>query len=178
MTHYDFGFTGLRKDGTLTTDPDVVFGVDLAPGNAETTDWPYLTKSKDTVMLFEVLEHFRLDPLFVFLEANRVLTKGGLLVLPRTSSCVSKLWMLSALLRGLLNPCISGRSQSKTPIRHKGGDVRRDGLGGGVRQNGKWALSIIWPGGLKSEPGTSRSVLTEDKMAIGSIHRKDAADLA
>jgi nucleoside-diphosphate-sugar epimerase len=37
--------------------------------------------------------------------------------------------------------------------------------------------TIIRPGGLKSEPATGEAILTEDKMAIGSIHREDLADL-
>jgi nucleoside-diphosphate-sugar epimerase len=37
--------------------------------------------------------------------------------------------------------------------------------------------TIIRPGGLKSEPATGEAILTEDKKAIGSIHREDLADL-
>ena len=38
--------------------------------------------------------------------------------------------------------------------------------------------TIIRPGGLKSEPGTGRAILTEDATtAIGSIHREDVAAL-
>ncbi|KAL7440995.1 hypothetical protein ACHAXH_007964 [Discostella pseudostelligera] len=37
--------------------------------------------------------------------------------------------------------------------------------------------TIIRPGGLVSEPETSKAVLTEDTTAIGSIHRGDVADL-
>lgn len=37
--------------------------------------------------------------------------------------------------------------------------------------------TIIRPGGLKSEPATGKAILTEDKMAIGSIHREDLANL-
>ena len=37
--------------------------------------------------------------------------------------------------------------------------------------------TIIRPGGLKSEPATGEAILTEDKMAIGTIHREDVADL-
>lgn len=38
--------------------------------------------------------------------------------------------------------------------------------------------TIIRPGGLKSEPATGQAILSEDNMAIGSIHREDVADLA
>lgn len=41
--------------------------------------------------------------------------------------------------------------------------------------NSNW--TIIRPGGLKSEPGTGKAILTEDNTAIGSIHREDVADL-
>ena len=41
--------------------------------------------------------------------------------------------------------------------------------------NSNW--SIIRPGGLVSEPTTGTAILTEDVMAIGSIHREDVADL-
>ena len=37
--------------------------------------------------------------------------------------------------------------------------------------------TIIRPGGLKSEPATGTAILTENKMAIGSIHREDVAAL-
>lgn len=37
--------------------------------------------------------------------------------------------------------------------------------------------TIVRPGGLVSEPPTGKAVLTEDTMAIGSIHRGDVADL-
>ncbi len=37
--------------------------------------------------------------------------------------------------------------------------------------------TIIRPGGLKSEPMTGTAILTEDKKAIGTIHREDVADL-
>jgi len=38
--------------------------------------------------------------------------------------------------------------------------------------------TIIRPGGLVSEAETKSAILTEDTMAIGSIHRGDVADLA
>jgi len=41
--------------------------------------------------------------------------------------------------------------------------------------NSNW--TIIRPGGLRSEPGTGRAILTEDNLAIGSIHREDVAQL-
>jgi nucleoside-diphosphate-sugar epimerase len=37
--------------------------------------------------------------------------------------------------------------------------------------------TIIRPGGLKSEPATGKAILSEDKMAIGTIHREDLANL-
>ena len=37
--------------------------------------------------------------------------------------------------------------------------------------------TIIRPGGLKSEAMTGNAILTEDKKAIGTIHREDVADL-
>ena len=37
--------------------------------------------------------------------------------------------------------------------------------------------TIIRPGGLVSEAETKKAILTEDTMAIGSIHRADVADL-
>lgn len=37
--------------------------------------------------------------------------------------------------------------------------------------------TIIRPGGLKSEPITNNAILTEDNLAIGSIHREDVAKL-
>mmetsp|Transcript_6159 Transcript_6159/g.13398 ORF Transcript_6159/g.13398 Transcript_6159/m.13398 type:complete len:275 (-) Transcript_6159:54-878(-) len=37
--------------------------------------------------------------------------------------------------------------------------------------------TIIRPGGLVSEPETKKAILTEDTMAIGSIHRGDVANL-
>lgn len=41
--------------------------------------------------------------------------------------------------------------------------------------NTNW--TIIRPGGLKTEPGTGKSILTENELAIGAIHREDVADL-
>jgi len=35
--------------------------------------------------------------------------------------------------------------------------------------------TIIRPGGLKSEPATGQAILTEDNLAIGSVHREDVA---
>jgi len=37
--------------------------------------------------------------------------------------------------------------------------------------------TIIRPGGLKSEAATGKAVLSDDCLAIGSIHRQDCADL-
>lgn len=37
--------------------------------------------------------------------------------------------------------------------------------------------TIVRPGGLKTEPMTGTAILTEDNLAIGSIHREDVADL-
>eukprot|EP00545_Synedropsis_sp_CCMP1620_P003204 CAMPEP_0119025418 /NCGR_PEP_ID=MMETSP1176-20130426/33710_1 /TAXON_ID=265551 /ORGANISM="Synedropsis recta cf, Strain CCMP1620" /LENGTH=284 /DNA_ID=CAMNT_0006980953 /DNA_START=79 /DNA_END=933 /DNA_ORIENTATION=- len=37
--------------------------------------------------------------------------------------------------------------------------------------------TIIRPGGLKSEPMTGKAVLTENALALGSIHRQDVANL-
>lgn len=41
--------------------------------------------------------------------------------------------------------------------------------------NTNW--TIIRPGGLKSEPATGTAILTEDNLAIGSVHREDVANL-
>lgn len=37
--------------------------------------------------------------------------------------------------------------------------------------------TIVRPGGLKTEPMTGTAILTEDNLAIGSIHREDVAGL-
>lgn len=37
--------------------------------------------------------------------------------------------------------------------------------------------TIVRPGGLKSEEATGNAILSEDKMAIGTIHREDLANL-
>ena len=37
--------------------------------------------------------------------------------------------------------------------------------------------TIVRPGGLKSEPATGNAILSEDNMAIGTIHREDLANL-
>lgn len=37
--------------------------------------------------------------------------------------------------------------------------------------------TIVRPGGLKSETATGNAILSEDKMAIGTIHREDLANL-
>jgi hypothetical protein len=37
--------------------------------------------------------------------------------------------------------------------------------------------TIVRPGGLKSEPATGTAILTENNLAIGSVHREDVADL-
>jgi len=41
--------------------------------------------------------------------------------------------------------------------------------------NTNW--TIVRPAGLKSEPATGTAILTEDPMAIGTVHREDVADL-
>lgn len=41
--------------------------------------------------------------------------------------------------------------------------------------NTNW--TIIRPGGLKSEPATGSAIVTEDNLAIGTIHREDVAEL-
>jgi len=41
--------------------------------------------------------------------------------------------------------------------------------------NTNW--TIIRPGGLKSEPATGTAIVSEDNLAIGTIHREDVADL-
>jgi len=37
--------------------------------------------------------------------------------------------------------------------------------------------TVIRPGGLKTEKATGTAILTEDNMAIGTVHREDVADL-
>jgi len=37
--------------------------------------------------------------------------------------------------------------------------------------------TIVRPGGLKNEPATNTAILTEDNLAIGSVHREDVANL-
>ena len=83
LTLYDEGFAGLTKSGAFTDDrshPDLLFGVDLVKGDAEVGTWPFKSADVDVILMFEVLEHFRRDPLHVFLEANRVLRKGGKII--------------------------------------------------------------------------------------------------
>lgn len=45
--------------------------------NAEADVWPFAAGSLDLVVCMEVLEHLLLDPLFLFLECQRVLRPGG-----------------------------------------------------------------------------------------------------
>lgn len=45
--------------------------------NAESDVWPFAAGSLDLVICMEVLEHLLLDPLFLFLECQRVLRPGG-----------------------------------------------------------------------------------------------------
>ncbi len=58
-------------------DSKAPFDIDVAGLNVETTPLPYADDAFDLVILMEVLEHFCLDPGFVFRETRRVLGTGG-----------------------------------------------------------------------------------------------------
>jgi len=116
LTLYDEGFAGLTKSGGFTDDrshPDLLFGVDLVKGDAEVGVWPFKSAETDVILMFEVLEHFRRDPLHVFLEANRVLRKGGKIIFttPNANSVghiLRSIIGIQPYLFSRFNPALSG----------------------------------------------------------------------
>jgi SAM-dependent methyltransferase len=57
-------------------------GIDLSVwfGDVERQPLPWADQEADVVLMLEILEHFAVDPMFVLVEANRILKPGGTLV--------------------------------------------------------------------------------------------------
>lgn len=84
--------------------------------NLEAQPFPVADESFDVVLCCEVLEHLGKDPMFMFKEINRVLTRGGRLVLSTPNVC--RLSAIEAALNGytpLIYPIFKKES---TPDRH------------------------------------------------------------
>jgi len=65
--------------------------VEILAIDYESDPLPYADESRDGVLLCEVIEHFVRDPLFCFIEINRILKPGGVLLVttPNASSWFS-----------------------------------------------------------------------------------------
>lgn len=60
--------------------------IDAYHGDFEIDAIPLADESVDLVTMFEVFEHFYVDPMFVFSEVNRILRPGGLFILSAPNS--------------------------------------------------------------------------------------------
>ena len=72
---------------------------DLFRLNAETTPFPFADESFDLVICQDVIEHLLFDPLYLVQQCNRVLKKGGILILSTSPAVFS--WHVT--LRHLFN---------------------------------------------------------------------------
>ena len=62
---------------------------DLFRLNAEMTPFPFADESFDLVICQDVIEHLFFDPLYLVQQCNRVLTKGGILILSTSPAVFS-----------------------------------------------------------------------------------------
>ena len=88
---------GLAWPGRIAAKDGANVEVEVCGLNVETTPLPYPAGAFDLVIAMEILEHFALDPGFVFREARRVLRDGGVFLVT-TPNLVS----LPALWRALI----------------------------------------------------------------------------
>jgi SAM-dependent methyltransferase len=84
----------VREEVVLSSRPYGLFRL-----NAETTPLPFADESFDLVICQDVIEHLFYDPLYLVQQCNRVLKKGGILVLSTSPAVFS--WHVT--LRHLLN---------------------------------------------------------------------------
>jgi hypothetical protein len=104
----------VRKTATVGGTP--VFNCQIDHFDAERDSFPYEDGYFDVVLACEIIEHLRLDPMHMLLEARRVLTANGTLVLttPNVASYVSVARAISGV-----NPQIWSRYPVKdTEIPH------------------------------------------------------------
>ncbi|MCE1254194.1 MAG: glycosyltransferase, partial [Anaerolineae bacterium] len=83
------GYMGYRHGKIQTEeDPQAEFQCHIQAVNIEKDVWPQADNSLDVILCFEVLEHLREHPVFMFNEANRVLKPGGYIIIttPNSSS--------------------------------------------------------------------------------------------
>jgi SAM-dependent methyltransferase len=72
--------------------------LDLVKVRLDEDEWPFESGYFDIVLLWEVLEHLYIDPIFALFESRRVLAKGGIIQIttPNPNSCR----MIDRLFRG------------------------------------------------------------------------------
>ncbi len=70
----------------------------ISLGELEYATWPLTDSSIDVVLLLNIWQYLRVDPIFVLLEAHRVLAPDGLLLI--TTPNPASFWDISSLLKG------------------------------------------------------------------------------
>lgn len=114
VTHFD---TELPLTGTMSlTFGDESLNVEYMAVNLEATPLPVGDQVYDSILCSEVLEHLDVDPMYMLSELNRVIKKGGHLVLTTPNSCSTQgLWKI---LRGHEPYFYMQYHKDRNPYRH------------------------------------------------------------
>jgi glycosyltransferase involved in cell wall biosynthesis/SAM-dependent methyltransferase len=93
-----YGTLGRVDHKIITSESGEVFKCDIDLFDAEKDVYPYADASFDTVLCCELIEHLFADPMHMMSEINRILKRGGHLVL--TTPNIGSLRSVSAILLG------------------------------------------------------------------------------
>jgi SAM-dependent methyltransferase len=107
------GLAAVQEDSFRTAMQEI--GVDALSVDLETDTWPLESDSIDAITLTEVIEHLYVDPLNALSEMNRVLKKGGVLLLstPNLLSLRNRLSFLKGDMAPVIQPPFTAFLQKK-----------------------------------------------------------------
>lgn len=81
MKNLGYDVTGVDIDPSRAQQLIDKYDLDIQKCNVETEKLPFPDNTFDVVIMTEIFEHLRIDPLFTLEEARRVIKKGGILFL-------------------------------------------------------------------------------------------------
>jgi predicted SAM-dependent methyltransferase len=108
-----FGSAGGTDQRIVTAGGRKIADMTIDLFDAERDQWPYDNHRFDGLLVCEVIEHLKCDPMWMLWESNRVLRPGGWIFIT-TPNCTSYRSLERALLRHE-NPQIFSRYNSRDP---------------------------------------------------------------